>query len=81
MVLGFMLNALHRMSEPTRIQYDSARWRASLRDTGKILDAIERGDADEAREFSAQAMDAAMRYQEKTAPDILDEPVSWVTAD
>jgi DNA-binding FadR family transcriptional regulator len=81
MVLGFMLNALHRMSEPTRIKYDAARWRASLRDTGKILDAIERGDADEAREFSTRAMDAAMRYQEKTAPDILDEPVSWVTAD
>jgi DNA-binding FadR family transcriptional regulator len=81
MVLGFMLNALHRMSEPTRIQYDAARWRASLRDTGRILDAIERGDADEARDLSARAMSAAMRYQEKTAPDILDEPVSWIAAE
>ena len=81
LVLGLLLNALHRMSEPTRLNYGLDRWRASLRDSTRLLDAIERGDADAAREISATAMDAAMRYQEKHAPDLLDEPVSWTAAD
>jgi len=81
LVLGFMLNALHRMSEPTRIKFDASQWRASLKDAGRILDAIERGDAEAAREVSTTAMNAAMRYQEKTASDLLSEPVSWITAE
>lgn len=81
MVLGFMLNALHRMSEPTRIQYDDAQWKANLKNANKILDAIERGDALEARNVALKSVNAAMRYQEKTAAALLDEPVSWITTD
>lgn len=81
LVLGLLLNALHRMSEPARLSYDIKRWRASLRDATKLLDAIERGDADAAHNISTTAMNAAMRYQEKHAPGLLDEPVSWTAAD
>ncbi len=81
LVLGLLLNALHRMSEPTRIQYNQKRWRASLRDAQQLLDVIEQGDADAARRISMAAMNAAMKYQEKHAPDLLDEPMSWMSAD
>lgn len=81
LVLGMLVNALHRMSEPANIQYDATRWRASLRESELLLDAIERGDDEAARTISTRGMDAAMRYQEKTARDQLNAPVCWIAAD
>lgn len=80
LVLGLLLDALHRMSDVVNTHYDATRWRSSLRDAERVLDAIERGDAEEARGTSARSASAALRYQEKHAPDLLDEPVRWVTA-
>ena len=81
LVLGLLLNALHRMSEPVRVQYDIARWRASLRDVTRILDAIERGERDSAREISIQTTEAAMRYLERNAPETLNELIAWILSE
>ena len=62
LVLGFLVNALHRMSEGSHVEYDPERWRASVEQSEKVLHAIERGDAESARTISTKALDAAMRY-------------------
>ena len=81
LVLGMLVNALHRMSESVDIQYDATRWRASLKESELLLEAIERGDEEAARAISKRAVAAALRYLEKTAPDQLNAPVCWIAAD
>jgi len=81
LVLGFLVNALHRMSEHSNVEYDENHWRAHLRHSEKVLKAIEQGDTDAARVISTKTHDAAIRYWEKNFPDVLNQPVSWVTAD
>ena len=81
LVLGMLLNSLHRMSEPTRVQYDESRWRARLQSAKKLLDAIEKGDAETARDIATRTMNAAGRYQAREASDMLSDPVSWRTAE
>lgn len=81
LVLGLLLNALHRMSEPTRVHYDLERWRASLGDAQRLLEAIEQGDVEKARKISTTSMNAAMRYQERNHPDLLNEPVAWTASE
>ena len=77
LVLGFLVNALHRMSESSHIEYDAERWRASVEQSEKVLHAIEDGDAESARMISTKALDAARRYLEKNEPELLKQPVSW----
>jgi DNA-binding FadR family transcriptional regulator len=81
LVLGMLVNALHRMSEPINTEYDATRWQASLRESESLLNAIERSDAEEARAISTRATAAAMRYQEKNAPEQLNAPVCWIATD
>jgi DNA-binding FadR family transcriptional regulator len=81
LVLSFLVNALHRMSEHANVEYDSNHWKAHIRQSTKMLQAIENGDADAARDISTRTHDAAIRYWEKNYPDILNEPISWVTSE
>ncbi len=81
LVLGLLVNALHRMSETVNVEYDATRWQESLRASEAMLHAIERGDAEAARQISTRATAAALRYQEKAAPAQLNEPVRWIAAD
>ena len=81
LVLGFLVNALHRMSESSHVEYDSERWRASVEQSEKVLHAIERGDAESARTISTKALDAAIRYLEKNEPELLKQPVSWIASE
>jgi DNA-binding FadR family transcriptional regulator len=81
LVLGLLVNALHRMSESTNTEYDATRWRASLKESELLLEAIERGDQESARAISTRAVAAALRYLEKTAPEQLNQPVCWIAAD
>jgi DNA-binding FadR family transcriptional regulator len=81
LVLGFLVNALHRMSENILVEFDPERWRASIEQSEKMLQAIERGDAESARAISAKSLDAALRYFEKNEPDSLNQPVSWIASD
>ncbi|MCR9258888.1 MAG: FCD domain-containing protein [Pseudomonadaceae bacterium] len=81
LVLGLLVNALHRMSESADVKYDQAHWQASVIESERLLDAIEQGDVDAARTISTQSVNAAMRYQKKTAPEQLRAPLAWVAAD
>ncbi|MDA1074402.1 MAG: FCD domain-containing protein [Proteobacteria bacterium] len=80
LVLGFLVNALHRMSENSHVEYDAERWRASVEQSEKVLAAIERRDAESARAISTKALDAAIRYLEKNEPELLKQPVSWIAS-
>ncbi len=82
LVLGFLMNALHRMSEsPTvTVTYRADHWRTSIKQSEKMLQAIERGDSESAQAVSAHVHDAAIRYWEKNFPDLLNQPISWVTS-
>lgn len=79
LVLGFLVNTLHHLSDNSGIEYDLEHRQASARQASKILQAIERRDAAKAQELSEKMHAAAWRFWEKNAPDLLDAPVSWVT--
>jgi DNA-binding FadR family transcriptional regulator len=81
MVLGFLVNALHRMSEGAGIQYNLRQRKASVEKAERILLAIEAGNAGEARKVTEEMLAAALRYWKKTAPELLDNPVSWLASD
>ena len=78
MVLGFLVKALHRMSEGAGIQYNLRQRKASVEKAEKVLLAIEAGDAEDARKVTEEMLAAALRYWKKTAPELLDSPVSWL---
>jgi GntR family transcriptional repressor for pyruvate dehydrogenase complex len=78
LVLGFLVNALHRMSHGSGIEYDLEQRQAHLKHSQSILRAIEAGDAEKAFEISTKMHAASKRYWEKNAPELLDTPVSWV---
>ncbi|MBQ73524.1 MAG: hypothetical protein CMQ20_00710 [Gammaproteobacteria bacterium] len=81
LVLAFLVSALHRMSEHSNVEYDADHWKAHLRQSEKMLQAIEQGDAETAQAISTQTHDAAIRYWQKNFPDTLNQPISWVTAE
>ena len=81
MVLGFLVKALHRMCEGAGIQYDLRQRKASVEKAERVLFAIEAGDADDARKVTKQMLAAALRYWKKTAPELLDNPVSWLATE
>jgi len=81
LVMSFLVNALHRMSEHSTVEFDAGHWKAHLRQSAKVLQAIEQRDADAAREISTQTHESAIAFWEKHFPDILSEPISWVTTE
>lgn len=81
LVLGFLVQALHRMSEGTGIQYDAKQRRASIRKAERILLAIEAGDSLEAKNVTEEMLVAALKYWQKTSPELLDQPVSWLASE
>ena len=80
-VLGLLLNALHRMSAGVTVDYDAQQRRASVRGCELMLRAIESGDPDEARSVTEKRLAAAARYLERTAEDVLKQPVAWIDCD
>jgi DNA-binding FadR family transcriptional regulator len=81
LVLGFLVNALHRMSEGSNVEYDTEHWKAHLRHSEKVLHAIERGDPVAAQNVSTQIHEAGISYWERNFPDLLNQPVSLITAE
>ncbi len=81
LVLSYLVNALHRMSEHSRVDYSANHWRAYIKHSTKMVEAIEVGDADSARQISTLTHEAGIRYWEKNFPDLLSEPITWVTDD
>jgi GntR family transcriptional repressor for pyruvate dehydrogenase complex len=80
-VLGLLVNALHRMSEGSGVEYDLKQRRAMLRGSEDIFRAIEDGDSEAARVVTEKLLAAAMRYWERTAPNALKQPVAWIDTD
>jgi GntR family transcriptional repressor for pyruvate dehydrogenase complex len=80
-VLGLLVNALHRMSEGSGIEYDEPQRRASVRGCELMLRAIEGGDREEARSVTEKQLAAAARYIERTDPATLKQPVAWIDSD
>ncbi len=79
-VLALLVDALHRMSEGSGVWPERQR-RSALRSYEKAVDAIGRGDADEARDVMATSLAAAARHRERTASDELKRPVAWIDTD
>lgn len=80
LVLGFLMNALHRISEnpAVTVTYTTDHWRVSIKQFEKMLRAIEKGNAESARAISKSTHDAGIRYWETNFPQLLEQPVSWV---
>jgi DNA-binding FadR family transcriptional regulator len=79
-VLALLVDALHRMSEGTG-EWDERQRRSAVRSYAKAVEAIERGEPDEARAIIAKSLAAAAGYRERTAPDELKQPVAWIDSD
>lgn len=79
--LGLLVNALHRMSENSGVDYDAKQRTAAVRGSAEIVRAVESGNAEQARAVSEKLLAAATRYWERTDPDVLKQPVSWIDAD
>lgn len=79
LVLGFLVNALHRMSQSSGIEYDLEHRKAYAKNARLILEAIEAGNADQAHSISRRMHAASSRYWDKHAPELLEKPVSWLT--
>lgn len=79
-VLALLVDALHRMSVSAGT-WDEKQRRSALRSYGRVVDAIERGEAEAARSIMERSLAAAVRYWERTAPDELKEPIAWIDAE
>ena len=80
MVLSLLVKALHRMSEGAGIQYEPSQRKASVDKAARVIAAIESGDGDEARKVTELMLAAALRYWKKTSPELLEQPISWLTS-
>ena len=78
LVLGLMVNALHEMSD-AGAEYDLEHRQANYEQSGRILEAIEKGDSAKARRLSEKMHAVGWRYWETNAPELLDAPVAWRT--
>lgn len=79
-VLALLVEALHRMSEVTG-PWDEKQQRAAVRSYEKIVEAIAAGDAETARTTMERTITSALRHWERTEPDVLERPVSWIDLD
>ncbi len=76
-VLPLLVDALHLMSEETRL-WDDKRQRSALRNYEEVVAAIEDREPDRARLVMETSLAAALRHWEQAAPDELKQPVAWI---
>ena len=69
------------MSEGAGIEYNLRQRKASVEKAERVLLTIEAGDAEGARKVTEEMLSAALRYWKKTAPELLNNPVSWLVSD
>lgn len=81
LVLGLLVDSLHRMYASSGVKFDLKQRLASVRQMQTLLGCIERGEAQAARVESRKMLTAAAAYSEKTAADMLDQPVKWLPND
>ena len=80
-VLAILVEALHRMSGESNAAWDEKQRRSALRNYERVIGAVERGEAEEARGLMSASLTAALKSWERTAPDELKEPVAWLASD
>jgi DNA-binding FadR family transcriptional regulator len=80
-VLALLVGALHRMSEGAGAEWDERQRRSALRNYETAVRAIESGEPEEARSIMEKSLAAGARYWERTAPNELKQPVSWIDSD
>jgi len=80
-VLAILVDALHRMSGEKSAAWDERQRRSALRSYERVIQAMEAGEAEEARRIMAESMAAALRSAERMAPDQLKRPVAWLASD
>ena len=80
-LIGLLVDALHRMSESSGVDYDPKQRRAAIRASEAVAQAIESGEPENARAVSEKMLAAALRYWERTVPDLLKRPVAWIDSD
>ncbi|MDH3685617.1 MAG: FCD domain-containing protein [Myxococcales bacterium] len=80
-VLAILVESLHRMSGESSAAWDERQRRSALRNYERVIRAIEDGNAEQARSVMAESLAAALRTWERTAPDELKQPVSWIASD
>ena len=80
-VLSILVESLHRMSGETSASWDEKQRGSALRSYQRVIRAIEKGEAEQARSIMARSLAAALRSWEQTAPDELKQSVSWITSD
>lgn len=77
-VLAILVDALHRMSDDAGAKWEEKQRRSSLRSYERAVQAIENGEPEEARSIMERLLAGAMRNWERTAPDELKQPVTWI---
>lgn len=80
-VLALLVDALHRMSEGSELVWDEKQRRSAARTHERVVEAIERGDADAAASVMEKNLTAAMRTWERVAPEQLEQAVAWIDID
>ncbi len=81
LVLGLLVDALHRMYARSSVLFDLKERLASIRHMRLLLACIEKGDATAARVESRKMLAAAAASTEKKAAELLDEPINWLPHD
>jgi GntR family transcriptional repressor for pyruvate dehydrogenase complex len=80
-VLAILVEALHRMSGETSAEWSEKQRRSAFRSYERVIGAIENGEPEAARSIMTKSLLAARGGWERTAPDQLTQPVSWIACD
>ena len=80
-VLAILVEALHRMSGETSAELSEKQRRSAFRSYERVIGAIENGEPEAARSIMTKSLLAARGGWERTAPDQLKQPVSWIACD
>jgi len=80
-VLAILVEALHRMSGETSAEWDEKHRRSTFRNYERVIGFIEDRDPEAARSIMTKSLEVALRRWERTAPDQLKQPVSWIASD
>jgi GntR family transcriptional repressor for pyruvate dehydrogenase complex len=79
LVLSYLVNALHQMSEHESVEYSAYHWRSYFKQCEQLLEAVEAGEEDQARYISQRTHQAGIRYWEKNYSELLEKPIEWTS--
>lgn len=77
LVFGFLLPALHWISDGSGISYTEAERRRTVRALRPILAAIEAHDPEAASQSMRRFFEASLAYLDRTYPGVMAKPIGW----